>query len=138
MNNAKFATALHILTLLDLAKGQRLSSEWIAGSINLNPALVRKEISNLRKLGFISSKEGNGGGCTLARPSAEIFLSEIYKAVRMPPLLGSSNTPNPSCMVGRQINQHLEGLYTEAELSLTSKLEKRTLKEFGEKFQPAL
>ena len=135
MNNAKFATALHILTLLDLAKGQRLSSEWIAGSINLNPALVRKEISNLRKLGFISSKEGNGGGCTLARPSAEILLSEIYKAVRTPPLLGRSNTPNPSCIVGRQINEHLDELYTEAELSLTSKLEKKTLKEFGEKFK---
>lgn len=135
MNNAKFATALHILTLLDLAKGQRVSSEWIAGSINLNPALVRKEISNLRKLGFISSKEGNGGGCTLARSSAEILLSEIYKAVRTPPLLGRSNTPNPSCIVGRQINEHLDELYTEAEFSLTSKLEKKTLKEFGEKFK---
>jgi DNA-binding IscR family transcriptional regulator len=135
MNNVKFATALHILTLLDLSKGERLSSEWIAGSINLNPALVRKEISNLRKLGFISSKEGNGGGCTLARPSADILLSDIYKAVRQAPLLGRTNTPNPACSVGRQINQHLDELYTEAELSLTSKLEKKTLKEFSGKFQ---
>jgi len=136
MNNAKFATALHILTLLDLSKGERLSSEWIAGSINLNPALVRKEISNLRKSGFISSKEGNGGGCTLARSSADILLSDIYKAVRQAPLLGRTNTPNPSCSIGRHINQHLEELYTEAEHSLTSKLEKKTLKEFSEKFQP--
>ena len=134
MNNAKFATALHILTLLDLSEGERLSSEWIAGSINLNPALVRKEISNLRKLGFISSKEGNGGGCTLARSSADILLSDIYKAVRQAPLLGRTNTPNPSCSVGRQINQHLDELYIEAELSLTSKLEKKTLKEFSRKF----
>ncbi|QNK63868.1 Rrf2 family transcriptional regulator [Pedobacter sp. PAMC26386] len=134
MNNAKFATALHIMTLLDLSKEERLPSEMIAGSINLNPALVRKEISNLRKLGFISSKEGNGGGCTLARPSAEVLLSEIYKAVRQTPLLGRSNTPNPACLVGRQINQHLEELYTEAELSLLSKLEKKTLEEFSGKF----
>ncbi|MGY0036811.1 Rrf2 family transcriptional regulator [Pedobacter sp. NJ-S-72] len=127
----------HILTLLDLSEGERLSSEWIAGSINLNPALLRKEISNLRKLGFISSKEGNGGGCTLARPSADILLSDIYKAVRQSPLLGRTNTPNPSCSVGRQINQHLDELYTEAELSLTSRLEKKTLKEFSRKFQSA-
>lgn len=136
MNNAKFATAIHILTLLDLSEGEMLSSEWIAGSINLNPALVRKEISNLRKLGFISSKEGNGGGCKLARSSADILLSDIYKAVRQAPLLGRTNTPNPSCSVGRHINQHLEDLYTEAEHSLTSKLEKKTLKEFSKKFQP--
>jgi hypothetical protein len=31
MNNAKFDSALPILTLLDLSKGERLSSEWIAG-----------------------------------------------------------------------------------------------------------
>ncbi|MBB6270506.1 Rrf2 family protein [Pedobacter cryoconitis] len=138
MNNARFATALHILTLLDLSKGERLSSEMIAGSINLNPALVRKEISNLRKLGFISSKEGNGGGCTLARQSADILLADIYKAVNQTPFLGRTNTPNPACAVGRQINQHLDELYTEAELALTSKLEKSTLKEFSEKFQSEL
>lgn len=135
MNNAKFATALHILTLLDLSEGERLSSEYIAGSINLNPALVRKEISNLRKLGFISSKEGNGGGCSLARPADNILLSEIYQAVRQAPLLGRTNTPNPDCPVGKQINEHLNDLYTEAELSLTSKLEHKTLKDFGKKFQ---
>jgi len=137
MNNAKFATALHILTLLDLSAGERLSSEYIAGSINLNPALVRKEISNLRKLGFISSKEGNGGGCTLARPAEKILLSEVYQAVRQAPLLGRTNTPNPACPVGKQINEHLNELYTEAELSLTSKLEHKTLKDFGKKFQSA-
>ncbi|MBB6501763.1 RrF2 family transcriptional regulator [Pedobacter cryoconitis] len=137
MNNAKFATALHILTLLDLSEGERLSSEYIAGSINLNPALVRKEISNLRKLGFISSKEGNGGGCSLARPADNILLSEIYQAVRQAPLLGRTNTPNPDCPVGKQINEHLNDLYTEAELSLTSKLEHKTLKDFGKKFQSA-
>jgi len=136
MNNAKFATALHILALLDYSKGERLSSDYIAGSINLNPALVRKEISLLKKLGFIVSKEGNGGGCILARPSSEILLSEIYQAVRQSPLLGRANNPNPACTVGRQINKHLEKLYTEAELSLTSSLAKQTLQEFTRNFEP--
>jgi len=135
MNNAKFATALHILALLDYSKEEKLSSEYIAGSINLNPALVRKEISHLKKLGFISSREGNGGGYTLGRPSAQIFLSEIYQAVRQAPLLGRKNSPNPACTVGRQINTHLDKLYTDAELSLTEKLGKQTLKEFTRNFE---
>jgi Rrf2 family protein len=136
MNNAKFATALHILSLLDYSKDERISSEYIAGSINLNPALVRKEISNLRKLGFIDSKEGNGGGFSLARPSSQILLSEIYQAVRQSPLLGRTNNPNPACTVGRQINTHLDNLYEEAEKSLTDKLGKQTLLEFTSKFEP--
>jgi len=135
MNNAKFATALHILALLDYSKEEKLSSEYIAGSINLNPALVRKEISHLKKLGFISSREGNGGGYTLGRPSDQIFLSEIYQAVRQAPLLGRKNSPNPACTVGRQINTHLDKLYTDAELSLTEKLGKQTLKEFTRNFE---
>lgn len=135
MNNAKFATALHILALLDFNKGERLSSEHIAGSINLNPALVRKEISNLKKLGFISSKEGNGGGISLAKPSSEILLSEIYAAVRSAPLLGRTNSPNPACTVGRQINQHLDHLYTDAERSLTARLESQTLEAFTKNFE---
>lgn len=136
MNNTKFATALHILSLLDYSKGERVSSEHIAGSINLNPALVRKEISHLKKLGFITSKEGNGGGCLLARPSSEILLSEIYLAVRQAPLLGRKNSPNPACTVGRQINTHLDKLYSDAELSLTEKLGKQTLEEFTKNFDP--
>lgn len=137
MNNAKFATALHILSLLDYSKGDLISSEYIASSINLNPALVRKQISNLRKLGFIDSKEGNHGGYSLARPSSGILLSEIYLAVRQAPLLGRSNTPSPACTVGRQMNSHLDKLYTEAEQSLTNKLQQQTLADFTKNFDPA-
>ena len=134
MNNAKFATAIHILSLLEYSKGERLSSEYIAGSVNLNPALIRKEISNLKKLGFIASKEGNGGGFYLAKPAEEIFLSEIYQAVKSVQLLGRYNKPNPECPVGRQINGNLDQLYADAELSLIKELEKYNLKDFVSKF----
>ncbi|WP_158797505.1 Rrf2 family transcriptional regulator [Pedobacter sp. L105] len=137
MNNAKFATALHILSLLDYSKDEQLSSEYIASSINLNAALVRKEISNLKKLGFISSREGNGGGYSLTRASSGILLSEIYFAVRQAPLLGRTNSPNPACTVGRQINTHLDNLYAAAELSLTDKLKQQTLADFTKNFDPA-
>ena len=135
MNNAKFATAVHILSLLEYSKGEKLSSEYIAGSINLNPALVRKEISSLKKLGFIASKEGNGGGSYLARPAESILLSEIYLAVKSSQLLGRYNNPNPACPVGRQINTRLEQLYDEAERSMLKSLAQQNLKDFSEKFK---
>lgn len=134
MNNVRFATALHILTLLHLQPGELLPSEYIAGSINLNPAMVRKELSNLRNFGLVESKEGKGGGSTLAKPATEILISDIYQAVRQNALLGRSNDPNPACPIGKQINVKLEELYAEAELTVLQKLGKKTLADFANQF----
>ncbi|MBL0743570.1 RrF2 family transcriptional regulator [Chryseolinea lacunae] len=135
MNNGRFSISMHILTLLDLLSDELLTSEVIAGSININPVLVRKEISNLKKHGLVESKEGKTGGYALAKPARQILLSDVYTAVRQVPLLGSTrNSPNPACVVGKQINKHLDTLYTEAEDALLKKLGKSTLADFSKKF----
>lgn len=135
MNNSRFPISLHILTLLARENGTLLSSDYIAGSININPVLVRKEISNLRNHGLVESKEGKNGGATLAKPAATILLSEIYHAVQQASLLGNSrNRPNPDCAVGKQINVHLDNLYEEIEGALLRKLEKMTLADFSGRF----
>lgn len=126
---------MHILTLMASAKGELLSSDYIAGSININPVLVRKEISNLRNHGLIESKEGKNGGATLAKPADMIRLSEVYHAVQQASLLGNSkNTPNPDCLVGKQIKEHLDHLYLDIEGALLHKLEKMSLADFLHQF----
>lgn len=134
--NGQFQIAMHILTLLDHADGELLSSEYIAGSININPVLVRKEIRNLRKYGLIASKEGKAGGYSLAVPTAQIALSDVYKAVKLQPALGQAkNLPNPKCLVGRQINQHLNTLANEVDDSILNKLSTITLADFSKQFK---
>jgi len=136
MNNSRFPVSLHILTLLEDARGGVVSSEYLAGSININPVLVRKEIINLRKHGFVGSKEGKNGGSFLAKSAENINLGEVYQAVRNASILGQSkNEPNPKCPVGRQINQHLNQLYSEAEHALMENLSKQTLADFVLKFK---
>jgi Rrf2 family protein len=137
MNNAKFQISVHILTLLAKAGGEPLSSEYIAGSININPVLVRKEISVLRKAGIVQSKEGKNGGCFLAKNAQNILLSEVYEAVRQnSTVLGKcKNTPNPDCVVGRQINKHIEGVYQIADDAIFASLGKISLEEFSSKFE---
>lgn len=134
MGNVRFATAIHILTLLAYLKEDILSSEYIAGSININPVLVRKELSNLRQHGLVQSREGKGGGVMLAKSPKDILLADIYNAVRQAPLLGRSNNPNPDCAVGKQINKHIEQLYDKAEQTLVDQLGKTTLADFVKKF----
>ncbi|WP_316841531.1 Rrf2 family transcriptional regulator [Pedobacter gandavensis] len=135
MNNARFAISLHILTLLEKANGELLSSDYIAGSININPVLVRKELINLRNQGFVESKEGKNGGSFLAKSANSITLDQVYAAVRQNNLLGTSkNDPNPQCPVGKQINQHLNTLYDSTEQVLIQELSKKTLADFSKQF----
>lgn len=136
MSNGRFSISVHILTLLEKAQGEMTSSEYLAGSININPVLVRKELSNLRKHGLVESKEGKSGGFTLGRPARQIVLSDVYQAVRQTPILGQSkNSPNPACPVGREINNHLDDIYAEAEDAVIKRLGKTTLADFVRKFK---
>jgi Rrf2 family protein len=135
MSNSRFSISLHILTLLAKADHELLPSEYIAGSININPVLVRKELINLRKHNLVASKEGKNGGSYLNKPAGEIYLSEVYRAVKQSDLLSKSkNKPNPHCPVGRQINIHLTNLYNDAEKALLGQLGKVTLKKFTLQF----
>lgn len=133
--NGRFAISMHILTLLAKANGEWLTSDYIANSININPVLVRKEIINLRNSGLVVSREGKKGGSALAKSADRIRVSDVFLATNQGPFLGTArNTPNPACPVGRQINEHLDGLYQEAEAALILKLGDSTLADFSRRF----
>jgi Rrf2 family protein len=133
--NGRFPIAVHILTLLSKAEGELLSSDYIAGSININPALVRKEISNLRNHGLIISKEGKSGGYSLSKSPKQISLAVIYLAVKNQPVLGTAkNDPNPDCPIGKQINKNIDNLYADLDKTLLEKLGSISIENFSNQF----
>lgn len=132
--NGRFPIALHIMTLL-CSEDRVLSSEYLAGSINVNPVLVRKELSNLIRHKLVNSQAGKRGGYMLGQPGDQITLAKIYDSVKTGTVLGQAkNQPNPACTVGRQINQHLTELYVDVDKALMQKLGDTTLAEFCAKF----
>ena len=134
--NARFPIAVHILTLLSKAGEELLSSDYVAGSININPALARKEISNLRNHGLIVSKEGKSGGYVLGKVPGQITFADIYLSVKNQPILGiPKNTPNPDCPVGKQINTNIDSIYADLDETLLTKLRSITLADFSNKFK---
>jgi len=134
LNNLRFATAIHILILLEKNPEVWMSSEYIAGSINVNPVVVRKEIKNLKALGYIQSKEGKGGGAKLATDAGKITLAAIYRSVSEDQK-GKLNSPNPNCPVGRQINEHLTDLYEEINKKTEEVLGQYTLENYSKQFK---
>lgn len=136
MNNGKFAISVHILTLLATSKDEWTSSEYLAGSININAAMVRKELVNLRQFGFVKTREGKSGGAALLKGPDQIMMSDVYIAVRQAGFLGKSkNQPNPDCPVGSKINHYLAGLYEDVEKNLLNSLAHTTLASFCSKFK---
>lgn len=136
MNNTRFATAIHIMTLLAKSPQEWLTSEWMAGSINVNPVIVRKEISVLREASLVASRQGKDGGSQLAKSADQITISEIYRAVKNTEVLGKKNqNPNPACSVGKEINSHLNTLFEETDQLVTQFLGDKSLKEFSEQFE---
>lgn len=135
MNNTRFATIIHILTLLARNRDQWLSSEWIARSILINPVIVRKELSVLQDLGWVITKKGKDGGAALDVSSCEISLADIYTAVKNSNVLGKKNNcANSRCPVGKDINNELDSLFTETDEIVLAALRHRTLASFVEQF----
>jgi len=126
--SSRFAYAVHILALLSLQQGEPLSSEIIAGSVNTNPALIRKLLSMLAQAGLTRSQLGAGGGAMLARAPEAIKLVDVYRAVDEARLFGlHPDAPNPACMVGRHIQQVLVGIVDDAQHAMEASLGSRTV-----------
>ncbi len=135
MISGKFAITLHILTLLSKFPDEYLSSEFLAGSMNINPVLVRKEIANLKKHNMVESREGKNGGTRLAKSVKDITLDDIFKMTFQKVSLGyAKNDPNPACPVGKKINQNLDALYDDINNKISTQLKEISLMEFTDKF----
>lgn len=102
--NCRFAVAVHVASVLAIHDDKPATSEWIAGSVNTNPVVVRRILSALGKAGLVSSIKGSAGGSTLARRPDAITLLDISRAVEDEdgPAL-HNQPPNPACLVGRGI-----------------------------------
>lgn len=114
--NCRFAVAVHITAVLALNGDEPATSEWIAGSVNTNPVVIRRLLSALAKAGLVTSIRGSAGGSLLARRPEEISLLDIARAVEEDeaPAL-HHQPPNPACPVGRSIQPVLVRVIDRAE-----------------------
>lgn len=126
--NTRFAVAVHILTLLEQQRGEPVTSEYIAGSVNTNPSLVRRLVGMLTKAGLTTSQLGSGGGTLLARPASKITLLDVYRGVDESELFAMHRErPNMACPIGRNIQAALETHFATASKALEDELRRVTI-----------
>lgn len=129
MLSSKLSVGIHVLTLLALRPQEQLTSEYIAGSVNTNPVVIRRILGCLREGGLVQSQGGAGGGWQLAVSPREITLLDVLLLVE-PETEGIAmhrNDPNPRCLVGRNIQEVLSGIYDKALRKRNDELRRVTL-----------
>ena len=130
--NTRFAVAVHILTLLAAQDAEPATSEMIAGSVNTNPSLIRRLLSQLAQSGITTSQMGAGGGALLARSADSITLLDVYRAVAEGrDVIPMHAAPNLKCPVGRNIQAALEIRIHDAEKALHDELASTTIADLG-------
>ena len=119
---SRFTIAVHILTLIAQNKGNetKLTSDLMAGSVGVNPVIIRKTLSQLKKADLIS-----------VQSPEEINLLQVYHAVdSIGPsgqLFSFHEHPNPSCPVGRNIHGILDQSLEDVQMAMEKELKKKTL-----------
>jgi Rrf2 family protein len=132
--NSQFSMAVHILTMLAKAGDENVKSECIAASVNTNPVVIRRILSQLNNAGLVSSQTGAFGGTRLAKQPSEISLCSIYKAVACGEVFAlHAKAPNQDCPIGRNIEAVLCNLQKEIDAAVGEKLGQYTLASIIEK-----
>jgi Rrf2 family protein len=127
--SSRFTVAIHILTLLAHgAPDEPVTSEYLAGSVNTNPVVIRRLLGLLRRARLVRSQGGPGGGWLLLAAPRDITLRDVFQAVESDPLFPlHASTPNPRCPIGSNIQAALGGHYQAARQALERDLDRTTI-----------
>jgi Rrf2 family protein len=124
----RFAMAVHVLALLAYMEGDRVTSEYLAGSVNTNPVIIRRLLLALQRARLVETCKGAGAGSRLARSPRRINLADVYRAVEAAqPFATPSRQPNAACPVGHCIGQTLQRVFVSAQNALERDLANVTL-----------
>ncbi|WP_314720427.1 Rrf2 family transcriptional regulator [Parvimonas micra] len=128
--SSRFTIALHIFTCVDTFKDEyKITSDFLAGSINTNPVIIRKILTQLKNAGLITVARGTGG-IIPTRDLKEITFYDVYEAiepVENGDLFNFHSNPNPQCPVGRNIHNLLDDKLKNIQLAMENEMKKYTI-----------
>ena len=122
--SSRFTIAIHMLTCMETFKEEyKITSDFLASSINVNPVIIRRILSQLKEAGLIEVKRGTGG-------LEEITFFDVYRAVECieeNTLFHFHENPNPACPVGRNIHNILDDKLFKVQEAMEQELKSITL-----------
>ncbi|MCC8111309.1 MAG: Rrf2 family transcriptional regulator [Ruminococcus sp.] len=134
--SSRFTIAIHIFACIDTFQNEyKLTSDFLAGSVNVNPVIIRRILQQLKAAGLITVTRGSGG-TSIAKPLEEITFLDVYHAidcVEDGKLFHFHENPNPNCLVGRNIHQVLDDKLQQIQYAMESEMQKITIADVVQK-----
>lgn len=128
--SSRFTIAIHMLVCMEtFQENCKITSGFLASSIQVNPVVIRKIFSQLEDAGLIEVKRGPGGAA-VGKPPEEITFLDIYRAVECVEenaLFHFHERPNPDCPVGKNIHNLLDDRLLQVQAAMEQKLQSITL-----------
>ena len=128
--SSRFTIALHIFACVEVFKDEyRITSDFLAGSINTNPVIIRKILTKLKSAGLITVARGTGG-IEVKKPLKEITFYDVYVAIEPledNELFNFHKNPNPECPVGKNIHKLLDRKLETIQKVMEDEMKKYTL-----------
>ena len=129
-SSSKFTIGVHLLAVIDyLGEDEKVTSSVLAGSIGVNPVIVRNVMGNLKEAGLISISQGKSG-ISLKKTPGQITFYDVYKAVdsvNEDGLFHFHENPNPECPVGRNIHKAMDSKLERVQMCMEAEMRKITL-----------
>lgn len=139
--SSRFTVALHIFTCVDTFKNEyKITSDFLASSINTNPVIIRKILTQLKKSGLITVARGTGG-IEPTRPLKEITFYDVYEAIdpiENGDLFNFHESPNPQCPVGKNIHTLLDRKLKSIQSAMENEMKKYTIDNLRDEMQELL
>lgn len=139
--SSRFTISIHMLVCMDVFKDTyKITSDFLASSINVNPVIIRNLLSQLKDAGLIEVRRGPGGAA-ITKPLNKVTLLDVYRAVNCVEentLFHFHENPNPDCPVGRNIHNILDDKLIQVQSAMEQELKSITLADMGSELEKYL
>lgn len=130
--SSRFTIAIHIFACINTFENEyKITSDFLASSVNVNPVIIRKLLSQLKAAELVTVQRGSGGA-SIAKPLDEITFLDIYNAVECVDngeLFHFHENPNQTCPVGRNIHNVLDSKLLRIQKAMENEMKKITLED---------
>ena len=131
--SSRLPIAVHILLAIVTFEGrEKTTSTFLAGSVNVNPVIIRNTLGQLKAAGLVTVRAGEGGA-SLAKAPGDITLMDVFDAVEKDEaLFHFHENPNPECPVGKRVHAVLDGKLSAIQEAMRKQMASVTLQDLLE------
>ena len=131
--SGRFTIAVHMMCYIaSFAEEEKVTSDRMALSAEVNPVIIRNLMSRLKSAGLIAVEPGTGGAA-LAKSAKKISLLDIFRAADVldpeEGLFHFHENPSDACPVGKYIHAGLDRHLKDAQKAMEKELRSVSLED---------